>query len=88
MKEEHKRRCIPGSLNAPLYRLREEMAGRDPEQPYVVYCETGERSASAAFILNKTGFRVYALLGGLASVTRQLSLRARSQPEASPAPQA
>ncbi len=75
MREEHERRAIQGSVNHPLFRLREEMAGHEKDKPYVVYCETGERSASAAFILSKMGFKAYALLGGVASVVRQLSHR-------------
>ncbi|MEM1092538.1 MAG: cyclic nucleotide-binding domain-containing protein [Pseudomonadota bacterium] len=75
MKEEHQQRHLAGSVNAPLFRLREEMAGSNTERPFVVYCETGERSASAAFILNKLGFRVFALRGGLSSVSRQLIMR-------------
>ena len=75
MKEEHRRRAIVGSVNRPLFRLREEMAGVARDKPCVVYCETGERSASAAFILSKMGYRAYALLGGLASVVRQLAHR-------------
>ncbi|MFK7955245.1 MAG: cyclic nucleotide-binding domain-containing protein [Lysobacterales bacterium] len=75
MKEEHQQRSLSGSRNTPLFRLREEMGGYKKDCPYVVYCETGERSASAAFILNKLGYQVYALRGGLSSVSRQLIMR-------------
>ncbi len=75
MKEEHLQRSLAGSINTPLFRLREEMAGLKTDKPYVVFCETGERSASAAFILNKLGYRVFALRGGLSSVSRQLIMR-------------
>ncbi len=78
MKEEHRRRAIEGSINHPLFRLREEMVGKSKDKPYVVYCETGERSASAAFILSKLGFKAYALLGGVASVVRQMAHRQKS----------
>ena len=71
LEDEFDRTHLKDALNAPLFRLREEMSARNKQLPYVVYCETGERSASAAFILNKLGFRAYAIRGGLSSV-RQL----------------
>ena len=74
IKEEHELRSLKGSVNKPLFRLREEMGGMNQETPYVVYCDTGERSASAAFILNKLGYKAYAIRGGMASVTRLLSM--------------
>ncbi len=74
MEEEHAQRYISGDFSAPLYRLREEMQGRPNDLPYIVYCDTGERSASAAFVLNKMGFKVYALRGGMSSVTRLLAM--------------
>ena len=74
MREEHKLRSLKGSVNAPLFRLREEMGGMGQDVPYIVYCDTGERSASAAFILSKLGFRAYALRGGLGSVLQQLRM--------------
>jgi rhodanese-related sulfurtransferase len=36
----------------------------------LVYCNTGERSAAAAFILTSMGYRVDALQGGLAAMLR------------------
>jgi CRP-like cAMP-binding protein len=72
--EEHQQRSLKGAFNAPLFRLREEMVGKGEEVPYIVYCNTGERSASAAFILNKLGYRAYALRGGLISVMQLLRM--------------
>lgn len=70
---EHEQRAIKGSVNIPLARLREEAAERfDRQQKFVVYCNTGERSAAAAFILTRLGYaEVYALQGGLAGMLRQ-----------------
>ena len=39
----------------------------------VVYCNTGERSAAAAFILNGLGYTVHALHGGLGAMVRMLA---------------
>jgi CRP-like cAMP-binding protein len=74
MKEEHGQRSIKGSENKPLFRLREEMGGMTDEVPYVVYCDTGERSASAAFILNKLGYEAFAIRGGMSSVTQLMTM--------------
>lgn len=71
--EEYGQVHLADAINAPLFRLREEMGSRSTELPYICYCETGERSASAAFILSKLGYRAYAIRGGLTSI-RQLLL--------------
>lgn len=70
---EHAQRSIKGSINIPLAVLREEAAERyDRRQKFIVYCNTGERSAAAAFILTRLGYTdVYALQGGLAGMLRQ-----------------
>jgi len=44
-----------------------------------VSCDTGERAASAAFILNKMGFKAYALRGGVTSVRQQLLMKRRRE---------
>lgn len=72
MPEEHAERAINGSLNVPLYTLRESVSDFDRAKKYIVYCNTGERSAAAAFILSKLGFNVFALHGGLSGMIRQL----------------
>lgn len=70
--EEFDQRAIKGALSMPLYRLREHAAGLDKARKYIVYCNTGERSAAGAFILNKLGFEAYALQGGLSAMLKQL----------------
>lgn len=70
--EEFDQRAIKGALSMPLYRLRENMAHIDKSRKYVVYCNTGERSAAATFILNKLGVEAYALQGGLSAMLKQL----------------
>jgi CRP-like cAMP-binding protein len=70
---EHAQRAIKDSLNIPLSVLREEASERfDRRQKFIVYCNTGERSAAAAFILTRLGYaNVYALQGGLAGMLKQ-----------------
>jgi hydroxyacylglutathione hydrolase len=56
---------IPGSLNIPLQHLRERIA-EIPEGPVVVYCRTGERSSTAASLLEQAGrMNVVDLVGGI-----------------------
>lgn len=59
---------VLGAKNIPLGRV--QAAGADlakrKEKPVIVYCETGNRSASAAATLRKQGFaRVFNLSGGM-----------------------
>ena len=60
-----RREAIPGSVNIPLEHLRERLA-KVPEGPIVVYCRTGERSSTAASLLEQTGrMNVVDLVGGI-----------------------
>lgn len=54
-----------GALNLPLYLLRHKLDVLDKDTPYIVICDTGRRSAAAAFILNQHGFQTAVLAGGL-----------------------
>jgi CRP-like cAMP-binding protein len=73
MKEEHEQRSIKDAINTPLYTMRETVSGFDKTKKYIVYCNTGERSAAAAFILSKMGFEVFALQGGISGMIRQMA---------------
>lgn len=65
---EHRNSNIAGSTNIPLYILRIKAAGLDKGRPYVVYCDTGRRSSSAAYLLNERGFDAYVLDGGMMAI--------------------
>lgn len=65
LQSEHGNYAIPKSLNIPLFMLRYLMSKLDRKKKYIVYCDTGRRSASAAFLLNERGFETYCLSGGL-----------------------
>lgn len=56
---------IEGSINVPLYFIRLKLRTLDPATPYVVCCDTGRRSAAAAYILVEKGFDAYVLKGGI-----------------------
>jgi hydroxyacylglutathione hydrolase len=63
--DEWRRDAIPGSVNIPLEHLRGRLA-KIPEGPVVVYCRTGERSSTAASLLEQTGrMNVVDLVGGV-----------------------
>jgi CRP-like cAMP-binding protein len=69
--EEFEDRAIKGALSMPLVKLREVVTQLSKDQKYVVYCNTGERSAAAVFILQKMGFEAAALQGGLSAMIKQ-----------------
>lgn len=63
---------VVGALNigveAPDFADR--IAELDPEQPYLVYCQTGNRSAAAAAQMAEAGIKDIADAGGLADLAR------------------
>jgi CRP-like cAMP-binding protein len=63
--EEFKRGRLPGAINLPLVRLRAEAARLDPKPVYVVYCDTGRRSASGTWLLCERGLDARLLAGGV-----------------------
>lgn len=69
--EEFDEAAIKGALSIPLLALRDRIDELDRTRAVIVYCNTGERSAAAAFILGKVGFEAYALQGGLAAMMKQ-----------------
>jgi len=62
---EHQNKKITGSINIPLFLLRLNADKLSNEHKYIVYCNTGSRSASATYILNERGYDAYLLEGGL-----------------------
>jgi CRP-like cAMP-binding protein len=70
---EYQNLRIEDSLNIPLYFIRLKLATLDPSIPYVVCCDTGRRSAAAAFILVERGFEAVVLEGGITNA--QVPLR-------------
>ena len=65
--DEHAEGAIPGALHIPRGHLEAQVEGRllDKEQPVIVYCAGGVRSAFAAKTLGELGYtRVESLAGG------------------------
>jgi len=62
---EHKESSIDDSINIPLNSLRLKTDDLDASKQYVLYCDTGSRSSTGAFLLAERGFAVSYLEGGL-----------------------
>lgn len=62
---EYQHDGLPGAMNVPLSELREATPLLDPERDYIVYCQTGRRSAAAVFLMSQRGLKAYLLDGGL-----------------------
>jgi rhodanese-related sulfurtransferase len=56
---------LPGAINIPLAEIRNAFSVLDKSREFVVYCQSGRRSAAAAFLLAHRGFKVFLLDGGL-----------------------
>ena len=56
---------MPGARNVPLAEIRNAFGVLDKGRDYLVYCQSGRRSAAAAFLLAHRGFKVSLLNGGL-----------------------
>lgn len=62
---EYQYDMLPGAVNIPLSEIRNAFGALDMDREYVVYCQSGRRSAAAAFLLAQRGYHVYLLQGGL-----------------------
>lgn len=65
--EEYKEKHIPKAHLIPLQVLQQEIEKKvtDKNQPIVIYCRSGSRSASGAKILKKLGYTTIYDMGGI-----------------------
>lgn len=56
---------LNGALNIPLNEIRSAFGVLDKRKEYIVYCQSGRRSLSAAFLLSQYGLKAFWLEGGL-----------------------
>jgi CRP-like cAMP-binding protein len=63
---------LPGAINVPLAEVRNMFEVLDRSKEYVAYCQSGRRSAAAAFLFAQRGFKVWLLEGGLRSVEKNV----------------
>ncbi len=71
--EEHENNGLKASLNIPLAALRRRMNELNKKTTYIVYCNSGQRSAAATFLLTQRGFKAYLLEGGLSTATESIA---------------
>ena len=66
MPEEFAGGHIEGAVNIPVQELDQHLSEIPTDQPVVLYCRTGNRSAAAAGILKNAGYsQVYDIDGGI-----------------------
>ena len=56
---------LPGARNIPLSEIRNAFGALDMDEEYIIYCQSGRRSAAAAFLLAQRGYQALLLEGGL-----------------------
>ncbi len=59
---------LDGSINEPFFSLRMQLKTLNREKPYIVVCDNGKTSETAAFVLLNKKFEVTVLKGGMASI--------------------
>ncbi|NNL99646.1 MAG: cyclic nucleotide-binding domain-containing protein [Gammaproteobacteria bacterium] len=84
--EEHEANGMPDSLNIPLNLLRSRHKDLDRARTYLIYCDTGGRSSTAAFLLAGLGFEVFHVKDGGVSEALPESANKTAAPKAAPAP--
>ena len=60
--------AMESSVNIPLADIRKKTPDLSTERNYILCCDTGRRSAAAAFLLSQRGFKVNVLEGGLNAI--------------------
>ena len=63
---------LPGSISLPLISLRYQSSSLDPDRSYIVYCDDGRHSVTAAFLLLELGYQVSSLEAGLSGLTSEI----------------
>jgi len=67
---EHQRASLKGSINIPLRQLRKQIGSLDRNRRYIVYCDTGNRSQAAAYLMAERGFDVAVLRDGIQALMK------------------
>ena len=71
---------LPGAVNIPLERLRDEVArlGPDKEQPLLLHCLSGTRSGLGKGMLKKMGYRNVFNLGSYGRAEKILAAQSQA----------
>lgn len=70
LEDEFKQGSLKGAINIPLYLLRLRANTLERTRPYILFCQTGRRSGTAAFLMAQRGFESRVLRGGLSALPR------------------
>ncbi|PZN83438.1 MAG: cyclic nucleotide-binding protein [Candidatus Methylumidiphilus alinenensis] len=73
LEDEFVHGTILGSANLPLHLLRKRVDELDPNRHYIVFCQNGNRSCAAVFLLTQLGITASALQGGLDGLRKNSS---------------
>jgi len=65
---EYQRSHLPGATNIAMRDMHRMAQGLDKTKTYICYCETGNRSSAATFVLKQYGLTATVLEGGLKKV--------------------
>lgn len=68
---EYRHDKLQGAISAPLNDIRSAINVLDKSCQYIAYCQDGRRSSVAAFILERAGYDVCVLDGGLQAIAGQ-----------------
>jgi len=69
--EEFRSGSIPGAVNISLQDLPQKLKRVSTKKPVIIYCRSGNRSATAAKLLLQAGYTDVYDLGGIIEWTRQ-----------------
>lgn len=65
---EYRHDKLPGAISTPLNDIRSAIGVLDKNRQYIAYCPNGRRSSVGAFILERAGYDVSVLDGGLQAI--------------------
>lgn len=67
LESEYQNSSIDNADNLPLGLVREKGQELAADKRYILYCDTGQRSSTAAFLLSEIGLDVYVIRNGISS---------------------
>ncbi len=73
---EYEHSHLAGAINIPMPALHRTARSLDRKRRYICYCQTGQRSSAAAFVLKQYGLNASVLVNGLQQVPDALLQRA------------
>lgn len=79
--EQINNKPVPGAVNIPMTLLRLKFDNFNNKSKYLIVCQDGSQSASAAFLMSQRGLNCYVLKGGLEKTTLS-ALKDQSQKRA------